>query len=45
MNGRAISSVSSVIPGVKSKEELQNNLHFYDASLQEKDFQRLMDYF
>ena len=38
-------SVSSVIPGVKSKEELQNNLHFYDASSQEKDFKSLLDYF
>jgi predicted aldo/keto reductase-like oxidoreductase len=38
-------SVSSVIPGVKSKEELQNNLHFYDASSQEKDFESLLDYF
>jgi predicted aldo/keto reductase-like oxidoreductase len=38
-------SISSVIPGVKSKEELQDNLHFYDASSQEKDFGSLLDYF
>ncbi len=38
-------SVSSVIPGVKSKVELQNNLHFYDASSQEKNFKSLLDYF
>ncbi len=38
-------SVSSVIPGIKSNEELSQNLYYYNTPLEKRDFKPLVDHF